>query len=219
MKKHYLALIAILFSATAAATPTTITFDPLAQTGPGWSNIQFNVSPNESAYTENGFVLSTFGNIAGQSGFGSAHSGQADYYFGSTALFNDDTNGGLTYLQKVGGGVFSLTSMKLAALTKTWSFYPGEEFVTFVGTRANGSTVEQKVLLLSNTVFQTVQFLDFNNLVSVNWAQGNSANKAFNQFDDIVIDGDQAPQSVPEPASIALLGLGLAALASKRRKA
>lgn len=222
MKQIYIgifSLVAAVFSATAAATPVTITFDSLTTGGTGWTSIVHNVSATETSYTESGFVLSTTGTTPGASGFGSAHTGQTDYYFGSTSLFNDDTNGGLTVLTQVGGGAFALTSMKIAALNNTWSFYPGQEYVVFTGTLEDGSTVTQRVLLLNNTSFQTVDFVGFDDVVSVSWAQGSAATKAFNQFDDIVVNGDVgSPTAVPEPASIALLGLGLVALASKRRK-
>jgi len=223
MKQLYLGLIAGLVSIAASATPVTITFDPLVASGTGFTSIQYNVNPDESSYTESGFVLSAAGHEAGHSGFGSAHSGQTDYYFGSTSLFNDDTNGGLTVLTKLGGGAFALTSMKLAALNNTWSFYPNAEYVTFTGTLENGSTVTQKVLLANNTSFQTVNFVGFDDVTSVTWAQGSATTRSFNQFDDIVVDGTvtggtPTPAPIPEPGSIALLGLGLVALVSKRRK-
>ncbi|NUU01821.1 PEP-CTERM sorting domain-containing protein [Herbaspirillum robiniae] len=212
-------LFAVFLSATAAATPVTIGFDPLTVAGTGWTSIVHNVSATETSYTESGFVLSTTGNTPGQSGFGSAHTGQTDYYFGSTSLFNDDTNGGVTVLSKQGGGSFSLISMKIAAMTNTWSFYPGQEYVVFTGLLASGGTVSQSVLLLNNTSFQTVDFSGFTDVVSVSWAQGSAATKAFSQFDDIVVDASPAaPADVPEPASIALLGVGLLALTRKRGK-
>ena len=108
--------------------------------------------------------------------------------------------------------------MSLASLTHTWTFTPGHEFVTFTGNLVGGGTVTQKVALLGNTSFQTVDFSGFTNLLSVTWAQSSAGDSALNQFDNIVVDGAPAPADVPEPASIALLGLGLAGILAMARK-
>lgn len=58
---------------------------------------------------------------------------------------------------------------------------------------------------------ERVAFSGFDNLDSVTWIQSSP----FHQFDNIALD----ESAVPEPGSLALLGLGLAGCAVVRRKA
>lgn len=203
------ALLVLAISANA----TTIGFDPLITSGEGF------VSP--VTYTESGFTLKSMSNL----GFGSARTGDVNFlyngqimtwYYGSTSLFNDDLAGGITSLSKDDGGTFTLNSIDLAALNDFYTWGSGEN-ISFTGNLHGGGTVTQTFQFTEQFKFLTFSFNGFENLDSVTWGQG----FPYHQFDNIVLDQSAPPEgpgnNVPEPASIGLFGLGLAALGVGRR--
>ena len=151
-------------------------------------------------YNEDGFELSTF-DFPGFATFGT----QEARFSGSTALFND-VIGGVTLLRHAAGLSFSLSSIDLTELND-----PLMSSVTFVGFSALGPTVFQTFVLDGNA-FQPETFAfgpEFSNLSLVSWTQS----APFHQFDNIVVE------AVPEPASLALVALGVLALGLYRRRA
>ena len=83
--------------------------------------------------------------------------------------------------------------------------------MTFIGTRRNGSTVTYDAMFLQFPSFTEIQFAGFTDLVSVTWQQGpGGALGPTHRFDNIRV------QAVPEPASLLLVGTGLATLAAGR---
>jgi hypothetical protein len=189
--------VILLIGAPAPAAATTITFESLAQPGPG--GYGFN-----GPYTEAGFQFaSPF--------FGVWQTG-SPYYPGSTALWNA-SNGGITTLTQVGGGAFSISSIDLMALYTN----NAAQTVTFVGTLPDNSTVTQtfNVPASGSTItenlflFTNPGFLD---VVSVTFAQGLGP---FYQFDNVTVG---APNEVPDSGSTILLMFGsVAALLALQR--
>ncbi|MBD2678408.1 PEP-CTERM sorting domain-containing protein [Nostoc paludosum FACHB-159] len=181
---------------TTAQALTVIDFESLAQPGDGITSQGFS-------YTEDGYTL-TNTNI-NEFPFAIFNIGEPRY-LGSTALFNDTPNGTII-LNKSDGGAFDLLSIDLGELNEPFE----SSTVTFVGVKADNSTISNTFTLNGVKGFQTFNFTNFTNIISTSWQQVDP----FHQFDNIVIS-DSTTTSVPEPTSIlgllsfAAIGLGSA---------
>lgn len=164
-----------------------------------------------SVYEEDGFQLAASG-----AGVVSAH--PASYPFldaGSRSMHIGNPNNTVE-LSKVGGGTFALRSIKLSEYNSN-----SDNSITqvhFTGYTAGGATLSASVPLDGTFGFQTHIFAGFTDLTRVTWVQSD----ALHQFDDIEVEGVPDLAAVPEPSSVATVGVGtLLALgyAWRRRRA
>ncbi len=183
-------LVLAALGAVGAANAVVITFESLAQNNA-------NVNDDGTFYNEQGYH---FEQGAGEPFHLSSFGTQEARYPGSTALF-DNTVAGIVTLTKIGGGAFDLRSIDLANLNG-----PNSVTVTFTNDRA-----QQIQFTKVDTQFPlTLQTFNFGavgvGITSISWSQ----DAPFHQFDNVNI--------VPEPATMAALGLGLVAIAARRRR-
>jgi PEP-CTERM motif len=180
-------LSAASFLASAANTHAAIiTFESLAINDSAIHTIG-------TSYTEAGFTFSQ----PGVQSFPLQFFGTSEARFpGSTAIFND-TVSGVTRLTSVSSAPFDLKSISLALLNA-----PGSANVTFVGTHPDSTTVTQTFTVTTFGSETTFNFgAGFTNLAKVEWSQ----DSPFHQFDNVNVN----LTAVPEPASLAILGMTL----------
>ncbi len=124
-------------------------------------------------------------------------------YTGSVAIFAnyiDDT----PLMTKVGGGSFDVTSIDLADVFLN----AGPWTLVLTGTRADTSTVSETINITSGNVLSSYTLSNMTNIVSMKFDDGQDTSM---QIDNISVS------AVPEPASMAVLGLGIAAMIRRRR--
>lgn len=200
MKMHILILVIVIAALALSAAPASavvIDFESLLQDNASFHN-------QGSTYNEDGFTLLA-DPPSGGLGFVSLGTSYPTFS-GSTSLANFGV-GGLTELALTGGGSFSLDSIDLAGFNG-----PNVVPVTFTGDLTGGGTVTTMFTTSGGIGAETFTFSGFESVVRVSWLQ----DAPFHQFDNIVASANNG-HAVPEPASLGLLGLGLAGLAWARR--
>ena len=181
--------IAFVLCGVGTAHAATIDFDSLGQAGGGFILVG-------SPYAEDGFRLTAAG------GFFRMWRDAHPYYPGSPAFTSPTPNDTIT-LTEIGGATFNILSIDLSEAVNLG----GQNVsVTFVGTRADTSTVNQTFNLDGSFGPETFAFTGFTNLVSVSWVQSPD----YHQFDNVVV--------APEPGTLALFAIGALGLAAFPRR-
>jgi hypothetical protein len=120
-------------------------------------------------------------------------------------------------ITKTGGGTFSLNSLDITP----WQDYSGISQAILTGARSAGASVSKTVTFtgvalnssnVSGNDFTNYLLSGFDDLTSLTISHGNG----FLAIDNVTFDQTSA---VPEPSSIALLGLAFAGFAAVRRRA
>jgi hypothetical protein len=139
----------------------------------------------------------------------SSHAAAATGYTGTaqnpnTALFGTYT--GKQFRMTKGGAAFNVSSIGLAHL---YRFNYPTFGITFVGTRADASTVTETINVSNMTALTSYSFANMTNIVKMEWRQG-SGYPDIHQFDNI-----NATAVVPEPFTMTL-AIGAAAAGFRR---
>lgn len=206
MKKlvHIFGAAALLFcgllAGPAHAAPVTIGFEGVVADG------QQTACPM-GPYVESGFTLTPSpGNVCNAY---ILNNGAGNNGFGNTTSVMAICAGCPLVMTLTAADPFSALSIDIG------SYYGSDPApITFTGFFVGGGSITQ--ILDGATRWDTYLFTGFNNLSSLRIETDNSGQHA--SIDNIVLDA--GTRTVPEPASIALVGLALVAVgAARRRKA
>lgn len=215
MKLPTLTLGCFLLLALPTGRAALITFETLAHSG---APLQI-----ASPYVEQGYVLSSE-QLSNPPGSEFWVAGSSDPRFSGSTAMSSQIGGATIVLEAIDDSAFTLFSVNLAAANTPDYGFPdnsGPLSVAFVGQLAAGGTTTQTFVVDYSTFAQQTFFFDqsFSALRSVSWTQ----ESPYHQFDNICIDNEPClqggvPSSVPIPAPVALLGIGLAGIGFARRR-
>lgn len=224
MKKQLSLAVLGLFAATAA-NAGVITFDGLAGTAiPGYQNLettrmqgQTKIKPYTQMAKDTPIVLDGYSFTSTTLAYLTASEQRTPHNQPSDSAGNgtDFLAASNILIKSLGSATFSVSSLDLGMWTQSTTI---GQTVSITGKKADGSTVSQNVLLTIRNRnqandFVPVTMLDtFTGLTSLSILGPNSPFA----LDNVNLSDD--PASVPEPASLAMVGIGLAGLALRRRR-
>lgn len=192
--KKTLAILAGL-AAFGVANAQVLDFEDLNNNGTGGFTL-FGSSFDSGGYHFESIIMGTSDALA------SWTPDLPTFYTGSVSPFlNYNTD--QIRMTKNGGGTFGVKSIMLADVYRNGGV---PSTVTFVGTHSDSSTTTVTATLVNSENLET-HMLNLNDLVKLEWDSGSIE---WTQFDNVEL--------VPEPATMIALGLGVAALARRRRK-
>ncbi len=192
-------------AAAGTADAAVIGFDELAQNGNSFTS---HVSVDAGGFN----FVSNLGMNANYLVWGTTHNSNADQ---GGATLSHNYGGTTTTMSKIDGGTFSLLSIDFGDV---YNQAYNIQTIQIVGTKSDLSTVTQTVTTDALIGLETFSFVNFVDLIAVEWTPLTGTGNKYLQLDNIVVDDPSPVPGVPEPMTLSLFGAGLAALALQRRR-
>jgi hypothetical protein len=202
-------LSAVLAVGASAASATTISFEGMIPAGT-YVNYKAGTTLNPTT----GYALETSGGMTAIAEAASLAS-VPSYSSNGTAFFA--LAGATAQLSNTAGSLFSVNKIDLANLLYTGDPAVDIATATLIGTFGDGSTITQSYTFQNDNIltandFSTIALAGFVDLTSF----AITASGALSVDNIVINDANEA--AVPEPASLAILSLGLAGVAAARRR-